>query len=88
MAASRSDRESMDATSARLQGVFRTVLDLPADCDVTLIRQDSEPRWDSLSHVSLVVAIESELGVAIDAADALRMTSYEEARRVLEEMGL
>ena len=50
--------------------------------------QTNSPRWDSLDHVSLVTAIESEFGLSLDAADQLRMTSYAATTILLEEKGL
>ncbi|MBA3557890.1 MAG: acyl carrier protein [Gemmatimonadaceae bacterium] len=48
----------------------------------------NEPNWDSLAHVSLVAAIESEFGITLDAADELRMTSFQATQLLLEEKGL
>lgn len=72
----------------KLEEIFRTVFDLPPARDVAQVRQVSEPKWDSLAHVTLVAAIESEFDVSIDTADALRMTSYDATRLLLEDMGL
>jgi acyl carrier protein len=72
----------------KLQDIFRAVFSLPATCDVTQVRQSSEDRWDSLAHVSLVAAIESEFDIVLDAGDTLRMTSYDATRLLLEEIGL
>jgi acyl carrier protein len=69
----------------RLQDIFRAVLQLPPTRDVTAVRQLGEQTWDSLAHVTLVAALESEFGVNIDTADALEMTSYEATRLILEE---
>jgi acyl carrier protein len=69
----------------RLQDVFRAVFELPEGSDPTKLRQIDTPRWDSLAHVSLVTAIESEFGVTLDAADQLRMTSYAATALLLEE---
>lgn len=35
----------------------------------------AEPRWTSLKHVELVIALETEFGVRFDGADATDMTS-------------
>jgi acyl carrier protein len=75
-------------TSDRLQDIFRAVFELSEDFDVTGLDQTNSPRWDSLDHVSLVTAIESEFGLSLDAADQLRMTSYVATRNLLEEKGL
>ncbi|MEJ7810379.1 MAG: acyl carrier protein [Gemmatimonadaceae bacterium] len=75
-------------TTDKLQDIFRAVFELPPAADVTRVRQISERKWDSLAHVSLVAAIESEFGITLDAADALRMTSYGATALLLEEKGL
>jgi acyl carrier protein len=75
-------------STTKLQDIFRAVFELPESADVTRVRQISERKWDSLAHVSLVAAIESEFGISIDAADALRMTSYQATALLLEEKGL
>ena len=72
----------------RLQDIFRAVFDIPEMADVTNVRQVNQRNWDSLAHVSLVAAIESEFNMTLDAADALRMTSYRATELLLEEKGL
>jgi len=71
----------------KLTEVFRAVLSLGPDSDVTGVRQLSTPGWDSLAHVSLVAAIESEFGISIDIADSLELTSYPAVKLYLEEQG-
>lgn len=75
-------------TSERLKEIFHAVFELSPSVDVTGLDQTNSPRWDSLDHVSLVTAIESEFGVSLDAADQLRMTSYPATVLLLEEKGL
>ena len=72
----------------RLQAIFRLVFHLSPSADPTDVRQLTEPHWDSLAHVSLVAAIESEFEVQIDVAEALQMTSYKATELLLEEKGL
>ena len=79
----------MNSQSAqRLQDIFRVVFGVPASFDVTKLDHSNAPRWDSLDHVSLVAAIESEFGVSLDAADQMRMGSYEATALLLEEKGV
>jgi len=75
-------------TTDRLQDIFRAVFELPSEADVTGLRQMNTPAWDSLAHVALVTAIESEFSVSLDAADQLQMTSYTTTSLLLEERGL
>jgi acyl carrier protein len=74
-----------EQAEAKLQAIVRAALDLPGDADVRGARQLAVESWDSLGHVSLMLAIESEFGVSIDVADQLRLTSYPAIRRYLEE---
>jgi len=74
--------------SKKLQDVFRAVFQLPNSSDVKDLEQAATPVWDSLGHVSLVAAIESEFGISLEAADQMRMTSYAETAALLREKGL
>ncbi len=78
----------LDATGPRLTAIFRAVLELPQGAEVSALRQATAPGWDSLAHVVLVGAIESEFNMSIDAADSLDLTSYEAVRLFLEARGL
>jgi acyl carrier protein len=71
----------------KLAEVFRAALKLGLDSDVTGARQLNTPSWDSLAHVSLVAALESEFGISVDIADSLALTSYRAVRLYLEERG-
>ena len=75
--------ESLDS---RLSEVFHAVFDLPHDADVGAIRQVTTAKWDSLGHVSLVTALESEFGIEISAVDSIDITSFEAARLVISEL--
>lgn len=77
-----------ECSTEKLNAIFQAVFDLSPGAEVTRLRQISERNWDSLRHVSLMAAIESEFGISIDVAEALRMTSYEATRLLLEEKGL
>jgi len=72
----------------KLREIFRAVFELIRGTDVTRVRQINEPKWDSLAHISLITAVESEFGVTLDAMDAMRMTSYQATQLLLEEKGL
>jgi acyl carrier protein len=73
---------------AKLSEIVRAVLQLPADADISRARQLSVETWDSLAHVSLMIAIESEFGVSIDIADRITLTSVPAIRLYLEERGV
>jgi acyl carrier protein len=73
---------------ARLEEIFRIVLDVPPEQDVTTIRRTTCRRWDSLTLVTMVAAIESEFGLRLDPSHAPRFTSFASVELLLEEMGL
>jgi acyl carrier protein len=74
-----------EQSEQKLGDGFRAVMNLESGTDVSTLRQLSTPGWDSLAHVSLVAAIESEFGIAIDIEDSLELTSYQAVKLFLEE---
>ncbi len=77
-----------DEAEAKLQEILRAALELPREVDVVGARQPDVETWDSLGHVTLMVALESEFGISIDVADQMRLTSYAAIRLYLEERGV
>lgn len=74
-------------TEEKLQEIFRAIFGHPEGQDLSGLQQTSESKWDSLAHVSLIVAIESEFGLTIEVGDQLALTSYEAVRSFLDEAG-
>ena len=74
-------------TEPRLEEIFRHVLQLRSGSDVSELNQEAVPEWDSLAHVTLILAIENEFGVQVDAADAIELTSFDAIARFLESHG-
>ncbi len=77
-----------DGTASKLDEIIRAVLELPAGAVVAGASQQGHAAWDSLAHVVLIGAIESEFALTIDAADSLELTSYEAIAHFLEARGL
>lgn len=67
---------------ARLQPIFRDILDpglvLTEELDASKV-----PEWDSLNHISLVVAIESEFGVELSAQELATLRNVGDMARLL-----
>ncbi len=70
---------------AKLRSIVHSVLQLPEDQDLSRASQLSVESWDSLAHVSLMLALEGEFGVPIDIEDQLQLTSYASIRLYLEQ---
>ena len=58
---------------------------MPDGSDVSNVRRMTTRKWDSLAHVSLVAAIESEFGVRLDTGDSERLSSFQAACLLIEE---
>jgi len=63
-------------TATRVAAILREVLSLHPDRDIDTVAQGSVSSWDSLAHVSIVLALESEFGIGLDLSDQLSLTSY------------
>jgi acyl carrier protein len=68
-----------------IRSVFRQALSLPDDYDVDGLQYRGIEKWDSLAHMALVAAIEDEFDVMIDTDDVIGMSSFQEARTILEK---
>lgn len=76
-----------EQVEAKLEEIVRSVLGLAPDADATAASQHSVEKWDSLAHVTLMLAVESEFGVAIDVDSQVRLTSYTAIKQWLEAHG-
>ena len=67
----------------RLEPIFREILDpdltLTDDLDAFQV-----PSWDSLNHITLIVAIESEFGVEIPANELASLRTVGDIARSVE----
>ncbi|HMK90589.1 MAG TPA: acyl carrier protein [Methylocystis sp.] len=64
---------SDEAVLDRLVEIIRTVLDEPA-AQITLDSKASDvPGWDSMSHIAIVVAVESEFKIKFRTAEIERL---------------
>lgn len=76
---------SRDAILARLQDIFRAELD-DDTLDITLsTRQQDLKGWDSLAHIRLVSAIESEFDFQFNLAEIEEITSVRQFVDLISE---
>jgi acyl carrier protein len=73
---------SQNVIICRLQVIFQEILSpdlvLTADLDATKV-----PEWDSLNHISLIVAIESEFGVELSAEELATLLNVGDMMRLI-----
>lgn len=64
--------------------VFRDVLSLPASFDVTALAYQQHPSWDSVAHMRLIAAIETQFDIMMETDQILEMSSYAKALEILK----
>ncbi len=74
-----------DTTRQKLEEIFVIVLELTQTPDWENVLKDSIEKWDSLATMSLVLAIEGELGVTLDASDIEEMDSFVMAVKLVNQ---
>ena len=72
---------------SRVARVIADVLGVPAASLTRDSSPDTLPQWDSLSHLNLVVALESEFGVTLTDDDVMEMLSVSLIEVILTERG-
>ncbi len=72
----------------RLQTVFAQALDLEPGIDLGAIRYRNHQHWDSLGHMTLIVAMESEFEVEIGPDQLMQIDSFDTAVKVLRDAGV
>lgn len=80
----------MGATGRNNDRLYQTVaevLGVPFDSLSEESSPDFIPSWDSLNHLNLVMALESEFGVSLSAEDVLDMRNMVLIRTVLRGYG-
>lgn len=68
---------------ARLRGSFEQVLGPRVTAEVLAKPSVGHPDWDSVAHISLVMAVEQAFGVTFSPEEAGLTTSYEALRDTL-----
>ncbi len=68
----------------KLRLTFCQVLNLPRDTKPETLQRSSLQPWDSLVHVSLVSAIETEFQVLFEPEEFAKITSFESATQLLD----
>lgn len=63
----------------RLAAVFRDCFELAADAPVEDLAYRGLPAWDSVGHMRLVAAIESEFDVMLETDEVLDLSSFAKA---------
>jgi len=72
----------------RLRDLFRDVLGIAERDYRDNLRQNETEGWDSITHLSLMLAVEQTFAVSIDPEEAARLTSVAELKQALARRGV
>ena len=67
----------------RVRNQFVEVFGITADSVVDELEYASIPQWDSIAHMSLIVALEDEFDIMIDTDDVIDMSSFKKAKEII-----
>ncbi|CAA6605825.1 conserved hypothetical protein [Rhodospirillaceae bacterium LM-1] len=76
------------STRNRLINVFRESLELPETIDISNLNYQDTERWDSVGHLTLVAAIETEFDVMLETNQVIEMSSFSKALEILNALGI
>ena len=78
----------MSENEEKLRRIFAEVLQLP-ETDVTDdTAYDKTKNWDSVAHMALIAALDSNFDTMLDTDDVLDMSTYRKAREILTRYGV
>jgi acyl carrier protein len=74
--------------NSRMVKCFEQALGIPAAQVTDSLAYSSIKEWDSVAHMALVAALESEFDIMLDTDDILAMSSVAVARQILQKNGV
>jgi acyl carrier protein len=73
---------------SKLSSIFASVLGEPENRITEDASPKTLPRWDSLRHVSLVMALEDEFGITFSTSEIMSLSSVGGIRQTLASKGV
>jgi acyl carrier protein len=80
--------ETMEATEEKLRAVFSDVLGVPPSEINDEIAYDKSKGWDSLAHMALIAALDTEFDIMLDTDDVVDLSSYGKSEEILRKYGV
>ena len=69
----------------RLIETFSTALGIDADIVTDKLLYNGIPEWDSLAHMVLIAALETEFDIMLDTDDIIDMSSVAKAKELISK---
>jgi acyl carrier protein len=73
---------------ARFQKLFADTLNIPVENITDELAFNSIPQWDSVAHMALVAAIDSEYNTMLETEDVIDMSTVGRTREILKKYGV
>ena len=70
--------------SQALERIFRSVLKVAPDTEITILSMDSHGGWDSIAHLNLILAVEQEFGFMMTPEEATAVRSFPDMLDLVE----
>jgi len=77
----------MSMLSQRVQALLAEAIQVPGEMVTPDLSFGDLPQWDSLGHMEVMLRLEDEFGVAIDADTIAQLISIPEICHYLEDKG-
>ena len=69
----------------KLKKVFGATFELPGDTNFEALQYRSIAQWDSVAHMQLVAALETEFDIMMETEDVIGLSSFPKAREILQK---
>ena len=63
-------------TAGALERIFRSVLKMTPDMEITTLSMESHGGWDSIAHLNLILAVEQEFRFMMTPEEATAARSF------------
>jgi acyl carrier protein len=80
--------QTMEATEHKLRTVFSEALGIPPSEINDEVAYDKSKGWDSLAHMALIAALDSEFDIMLDTDDVVDLSSYGKSKEILRKYGV
>jgi acyl carrier protein len=77
----------MTSSTDRLQSLIAEMLDVPESQITAQTRRADIENWDSLNHLQLVTAIETEFGLKLTMDEIAAISTVEDFHRIIAARG-
>lgn len=76
------------SAAEKLRRAFAAGLQIKPDQVVDDLKYQGIKQWDSVGHMAMIAALESEFDVVLDTDDIIDMSSVAKAREILSKYGV